>query len=361
MILLIPVLYMPFIVGTGGSLYPKFVGIRTLYVTMTEEMYFWRPALDWFSDNTQPNEAVITWWDYGHWLTAISHRPVLIDNLQADPYEIQDVARFFLLKRDQEDAMNTIRAYNKRYNENGMNLTHAVIDWTMIGKGSALHFIATGVIENKTEGSGMNMVSCQFLEKQSGQQQIRTDKDGKPTLARQLVFGCPWPIAGIVFEVVGDELGGIKVIMPDSSGNPYLIPWETWVKNNPASILGVQPLSDILMLGMQRPDVLGNSNMNWRDNNSVLHSSQTYNLIYVPDEFNDYMMTRLYLGDHVDDVPAPECLNEENKKKVYCVNYVNAGLFTGNVTAFKPRYFHLVGDFSGGYVRIYEINYSAGA
>ncbi|MFH1126300.1 MAG: STT3 domain-containing protein [Candidatus Altiarchaeota archaeon] len=354
LIILVPLLYLPFL---GGSSYSKFVGFRTLYVVMTEEMYFWNPSLEWLSNHTQPTEAVITWWDYGHWITSISHRPVLIDNLQVDGYEIQDVAQFFMLKRDQEDSMNTIRAYNNRYKEMGMNLSHVAIDWTMIGKGSALHFIATGVIENKTEGSGMNFATCIFLETQSSQQKVITDKDGKPVLARQLIFGCQWPIAGISFEIVGEEINSIKAIVADSSGNTYFIPWETWVKDNHDSILGVQPLSDILVLGLQRPDILGDTNAKWRDNNSVLYSAQTYQLIYVPGEFNDYMMTRLYLGDHVDDVPAPECLSEANKKKVVCANYLNSGLFTGNISSFKPKYFKLVGDFSGSYVRVYEIGY----
>ncbi|MDD5111868.1 MAG: STT3 domain-containing protein [Candidatus Altiarchaeota archaeon] len=356
LILLVPLIYLPF---AAGSMYSKFAGVRTLYVTMTQEMYSWRPALDYLTNNTAPTEAVITWWDYGHWITAISHRPVLIDNLQADPYEIQDVARFFMLKRGQEDAMDTIRAYNKRYNEMGMNLSHVAIDWTMIGKGSALHFIATGVIENKTEGSFMNYMTCTFLESQSSRQTITTDKNGKTAFARQLVFGCPWPIAGLIFEVVGEDITGVKAVIVDSAGNMYTVPWETWVKDNPASILGVQPLSDILMLAMQRPDILGNTAVSWKDQDGIIHSSETYQLIYVPGEFNDYMMTRLYLGDHVDDVPSPQCLLEENKDKVGCANYLNSGLFTGNISSFKPKYFNLAGDFSGGYVRVYNINYSA--
>ena len=355
MVVMVPLLYIPLV---GGSMYIKFVGVRTLYVTMTEEMYFWNPALDWLSNNTKPNEAAITWWDYGHWITSLPKRPVLIDNLQADPYEIQDVARFFVLKTDQEDAMNTIRAYNKRYNEVGMNLTHAVIDWTMVGKGSAMHFIATGVIENKTEGSAMNYMVCRFLEDQSTKQKIVKDSEGKPVVARDLIFGCPWPIAGIDFEIVGDEINSIKVIAVDSNRNPYYIPWETWVKDNPDSILGVQPLNEILMLGMERPDILGNPSITWRDGQGVLHYSETYGLIYVPGEFRDYTMTRLYMGDHIDDMPFQECLNEENKNKVYCANYLNQGLFTGNLSEFKPKYFRLAGDFSGGYVRIYEIEYN---
>jgi hypothetical protein len=346
---------MPF---AAGSMYAKFVGIRTLYVTMTDEMYLWRPSLDWLAENTKPSEAAITWWDYGHWITSISHRPVLIDNLQVDPYEIQDVARFFMLKRDPEDAMNTIRAYNKRYEEIGMNLTHAVIDWTMIGKGSALHFIATGVIENGTSGSFMNFAQCSFLEKQSSQQKIVNDKNGKPAVARTLVFSCPWPVAGILFDVIGDEISAVNVAVPDSYGSYYTIPWATWVKDNPASILGIHPLSEVMVLGLQRPDLLGSPYATWRDNSSTLHSSQTYSLVYVPGEFNDYMMTRLYLGDYVDYVPSEGCFSEENKNKVYCASYLNQGLFTGNITQFRPEYFKLAGDFSGGYVRIYDIVYN---
>jgi len=328
LILAVPFMYVP-IFGAELMDYNKFVGTVPMYMGPSGDNYFWYPALEWMRDYTKEGTAFITWWDYGHWITSISHRDVIIDNLQADHYEIQDVARFFLNITDEDKAFETIKAYEKRYKELGKDLKYAVIDWTMIGKGSALHFIATGTIDPFVPGDFSNYIQCGFLQQSSTlTPRVVTDEDGKISRLRRIVFGCGWPnvhnIKGIIFDLKEDQLSGINVI----DGYSNIIPWATWIKNHDASILGVQPLignytqPGILQLAVQRP-------------NEPIYPSYR-SLIYVPNEFQDYMMTKLYLGDFIEEYKALGLYNRDAK---------------------RPKHFRLVQDFSGGFVRVYEILY----
>jgi len=118
----------------------------------------WQDALEYFA--TMPeNTAIMTWWDYGHWITAVSRRHVLIDNLQYDHYEIQDVAKFFMLETDEDKAYEIVKGFRDAYNQEPLsgiydepvNLGYVAIDWTMIGKSGAMHFIATGDLETQED------------------------------------------------------------------------------------------------------------------------------------------------------------------------------------------------------------------
>lgn len=328
MVLFVPMFYLPFL---GDFNYTSFVGMMSMHMGPNADNYYWYPALEWMSNDTKTNEAFVTWWDYGHWITSIAHRPVLIDNLQSDHYEIQDIARFFVNKTTEEEAFEIIEAYDKAYKDwRNVNVAYVVIDWTMIGKGSALHYIANGDIKNnilpEPQWGWRNYGQCSFLRDQSVlQPQLVTDDEGNVKYVRRIVFGCSNYVRGVIFELEDDHISGINVV--DFYGS--VIPWDTWVKASPASLLGVQPLignatdPGILSLAIQRP------------NDNLLPTYRT--LIYVPDEFNDFMMTRLYLGKYLDEYKA-------------------LGLYTREV---KPlKHFKEVQDFVAGYVRVYEIIYN---
>lgn len=321
MILFAPISYIPFL---GYTNYSSFVGIAQMYMGPNADNYYWYPALEWMESNTSNNTAFITWWDYGHWITSIGHRYVLIDNLQADFYEIQDVARFFVNKTSEEEAFKTIDAYAQKEKEQGVDLKYVVIDWTMIGKGSALHFIATGVIENDTEGSFRNYAECMFLPQYSQTKPQVSSIGGGISSKRALVFGCTNYVRGIIFEIIDDKDLKVLVIAPDGTQ----IPWSVWAKSNDASILGVQSLDAVLYSTIHYDEI---------PQNSILNLPTYRSLIYVPAEFNDFMMTRLYLSDYIED-------------------YKRYGLYTRDVS--KLKHFKLVKDFTGGYVRVYEISYN---
>jgi dolichyl-diphosphooligosaccharide--protein glycosyltransferase len=336
----IPFVTVPFY---GVKNFTEFIAYVPMHMGPMEDRYYWEPALAWLRENTRPNEAVLTWWDYGHWITSEARRPVLIDNLQADPWQIQDVARFFVNKTTEEDAVETFNAYRNKYREvknispEGVDLRYVMIDWPMIGKGSALHFIATGNIDTKESGSFENYVICGFYPQASDStQRVMTDEAGNMFLGRRIVFACGGYIPGVEFLVKEDnELVGVNVIL--SYGQK--VPWKTWVEHNDASLLGVEPLYQVLSLAITRPG------------DSILPQYRT--VIYVPGEFSDFMMTRLYLSDHINSVyDESACALPENNKNLGCVSYLNAELYNRE---YKPlKNFRLVKDFSNGFVRLYE-------
>jgi len=333
MLLILPVSYIPFTLGHYGSNIG--IGYMILHSGASRDRYLWEEALVWQRDNTPVNSAVLTWWDYGHWLTSISHRPVLIDNLQADQYEIQDVARFFVNASSEEEAFKTVLAYQEAYEKQGRSLDYVMIDWTMIGKTSALHYISLGDIERNIKPDPRvgfkSYGQCAFDARYSVvEPRISIKPDGTYSYIRELVYNCGGNhVLGLKFTVSGNppnaRVDKAEVLMPD-----YVVPWSQWMEVQDASILGVYRLDDILACGIY-----------WnQDEMRVCRFSQPlHTLIYVPQEFQDYMLTRLYLGDHVESYGRHGLVNRDYE---------------------DLRHFNTLEDFSGGFVRSYGIDYEGG-
>ncbi|MBD3262140.1 MAG: hypothetical protein GF334_10830 [Candidatus Altiarchaeales archaeon] len=335
-LLLLPFSYIPFLGATSYNSRTPFVsavGYSPFYSGPTRDHFFWWPALQWLKSGTKPSSAVLTWWDYGHWITSISHRPVLIDNLQFDEYQIQDVARFFVNKTSEQEAFEIVSAYDTAYEIQGRDLKYVVVDWTMIPKGSALHYISLGDIESNTKPDPMvgfrNYAHCNFNPGMSSlEPRIQAEADGSFKRVRDAVFLCQGYVGGVVFSVSGDPpnlvVEEIQVLMPT-----YTVPWSQWSQSQDASILGVSSLDDVLACSFfknQDPNI-----------NALCSSTPALNtLVYVPGEFQDYMMTKLYLTNHLEGYERHGLVNRE----------------------YKPlKHFRLVEDFSRGYVRAYEIDY----
>ncbi|MFC2154351.1 hypothetical protein ACFLRC_02575 [Candidatus Altiarchaeota archaeon] len=312
LILFVPLAYLPFF---GGWNYNKFVGITPMHMGPGFDRHYWEPALQWIGRETMEDEAVLTWWDYGHWITSVSHRPVLIDNLQADSYQIQDVAQFFVNRTTEEEAFEKVLVYNKAYQDwRNVTLRYVAIDWSMIGKGSALHFIATGVIENHTAGSFKNYAQCQFNPQASAlTPQMVLGEDGNFYGVRKVVFGCSGYVGAVIFEVSSDESGGVglsaikvrEAFRDSASGNYYYGPeisWDAWVKEHDASLLGVQAPQDILTCAL----AYGQPNVP-----QACRMPTFTHLVYVPEEFSDFMMTKLYLGQYLDEYHKLGLYNRE--------------------------------------------------
>jgi asparagine N-glycosylation enzyme membrane subunit Stt3 len=353
MVVFIPIFYIPMF---GPTEYNRFVGFQVMHMGPSSDRYYWEPALAWHRDHTQPGDAVLTWWDYGHWLTSYSHRPVLIDNLQADYYEIQDVARFFVNKTTEEEAFETVKAYNRKYEDRGWGLRYVTIDWTMIPKGSALHYIANGDIDTETPADPAwgwkNYAKCTFMADNSQlEEKVLVDADGSFYKARRIVFGCQGYVAGVIFDLAGDSIKEISVI--DRYGQA--IPWASWSQANDASLLGVQSLTGLY--GTPVPSILYCA-INWRElpDTHACRMPQFHTLVYVPQEFNDFMMTRLYLGEYLEEYRALGLYNREIKplKHFRLVPDRNGdglpdGEFYNPVNAGAQQ--------SYGFVRTYEISY----
>jgi len=341
LILTLP-LILPFI-GQGIDdtiLFSAFGGRSVMHMGASGDRIYWDPALEWIG--TLPEDTVIlTWWDYGHWIAGVSERSSILDNLKANGTMVQDIARFHVLIEDEDEALEIADKYNA---------THVVIDWTMIGKSGAPHFIATSNVtapfdDPNREGEYESYAQCGFSPSSSIlKPQLIPNDEGRLESVRTIVFGCSIGgspedyIGAIIFEVKNGMVSSVRVT-PIMSRDGRLVAdnpvsWNAWRESKGASILGVQSLSN----------VLGNA-LNYQENPQQYISFPTFTtLVYVPEKFNRYMMTALYLGDHMEE-------------------YRQAGLVDPSVQ--KLKHFELVDGFLGdasdksyyGYVRVYDINY----
>ncbi len=341
LILTLPLL-LPFI-GQGIDdtfLFSAFGGRSVMHMGASPDRIYWDPALEWIG--TLPEDTtILTWWDYGHWIAAVSGKTSILDNLKAGNLMVQDIAQFHVLIEDESEALDIAKVYNA---------THVVIDWTMIGKSGAPHFIATSNVTAPLDdpnriGEYESYAQCGFSPQNSIlQPQLIPNDDGRLESVRTIVFGCTIGgapedyIGAIIFEIKGGTVSSVKVTPVVSrdgalvADNP--VSWEAWRESKRGSILGVQSLAN----------VLGNA-LNYRENPGQYINFPTFTtLIYVPEKFNRYMMTALYLGDHME-------------------AYRQAGLVDPSVH--KLEHFELVDGFLGdtgdksfyGYVRAYKINY----
>ena len=337
LLLFVPVLYIPFfgVTPIGDINYGDYIFTTPMHRGPMAERYYWDSAFQWLKTQSF-NGSILTWWDYGHWLTAETGHISILDNLKIRDYMVQEIAKFHVMITNESEALAIARKYDADY---------VIIDYTMIGKAAAPYFISRGDFSNKSEEYIQWLQSptnpnrkgygqCGFISPGRalfGQSEYQTivkpqliSEGGKVSYMVRVVFGCNAYIAGIMFEIRDDRITDISVVDPHGTK----IPWSTWVKDHDASILGIQPLignetnPGMLMLAVSRPD------------DNLLPTYRT--LVYVPDEFHDFMETRIYLSDYIDEYKA-------------------LGLYTHEVN--KLKHFKLVGDFTGGYVRVYEIIY----
>ena len=130
-LLFLPVSY--YFTSGGIPFFGPFGGAYPMYMGPVGGRAQWQPALEWLAK--QPNNIIVlTWWDYGHWITAMSDRISILDNVKAERFMVQDVARFHVVTENESDALAIAKKYGTSY---------VVIDYAMIGKSGAPHFIAT--------------------------------------------------------------------------------------------------------------------------------------------------------------------------------------------------------------------------
>ncbi len=56
----------------------------------------WPEALAWMRENTPPGSVVMSWWDYGYWITTLGDRPTIIDNATINSTQVAMVGRAFI-------------------------------------------------------------------------------------------------------------------------------------------------------------------------------------------------------------------------------------------------------------------------
>jgi dolichyl-diphosphooligosaccharide--protein glycosyltransferase len=73
----------------------------------------WLETLEWIKINTPEDSIVISWWDYGYWITTLAERITVIDNATLGTWQIAKVAEIFMSTPD--EAWNLLTAWDADY------------------------------------------------------------------------------------------------------------------------------------------------------------------------------------------------------------------------------------------------------
>ncbi|MBN2517861.1 MAG: FKBP-type peptidyl-prolyl cis-trans isomerase [Candidatus Altiarchaeota archaeon] len=158
----------------GSSVYPDWVeGIEWLGENVPKGP----------SDDPLKGDYVLTWWDYGHAITALARTPVIADPLQAGENYIMRIAHFFYNTSSEEEAMEWLmdQPWNRDAEGNGKKVRYIILDKTLIDKASALAFLGTNYYEypnGEKPVNGTCSVGVPCVNKEIGVEAI-LDKDGK--------------------------------------------------------------------------------------------------------------------------------------------------------------------------------------
>ncbi|MEM2487243.1 MAG: STT3 domain-containing protein [Thermoproteota archaeon] len=73
----------------------------------------WIETVTWIRYNTPPGSVVLSWWDYGYWITTLGERPTLIDNATINSTQVATVGRIFM--SNDTIAIPLLKKYNISY------------------------------------------------------------------------------------------------------------------------------------------------------------------------------------------------------------------------------------------------------
>ncbi|MBO3803719.1 MAG: glycosyltransferase family 39 protein [Candidatus Brockarchaeota archaeon] len=73
----------------------------------------WLDAVSWIRGNTPPGSVILSWWDYGYWITTMGERPTLADNATINSTQIAAIGRIFM--SNDTAALPLLKKYNVSY------------------------------------------------------------------------------------------------------------------------------------------------------------------------------------------------------------------------------------------------------
>jgi len=112
-----------------------------------------------FAGNNYINgDYVFTWWDYGHFITALSRSTTVTDPTQADEGYIMRTARFFYNTTSEDEAIAWLM--QQPWNIN-LKTKYIILDNTLVSKASALAFLGTNYYEYPNGETAVNGVCSQ--------------------------------------------------------------------------------------------------------------------------------------------------------------------------------------------------------
>jgi hypothetical protein len=255
--------------------------------------YTWQPALEWIKEETLSTAGVQTWWDYYILCSVKSGHKCFPDSRNIE--QIDDAAAFYMSDQNEDEALELLHKNGVKY---------IIVDWDLMGKSGALRYIASS---NAGNGNYNAYASCYFSPDQSSLKPApriganNTESD----MVSMLAYSCNNGMY-LIFEIVNGQYSSDNVFLAWASNPSNRIPWKKWQKEKGTSILGPQPLKDILDNCLNYPKKYVNL--------------PTFNsFVYLPgrnetiDGKNtaEFMLSRLYFGEHIQEYKQAGLANSD--------------------------------------------------
>lgn len=107
------------LVFAGVSIYFAFdhagvaVTIAGASLPVKQQIPDWLDAVSWIRENTPPGSVILSWWDYGYWITTMGERPTLADNATINSTQIAVIGRVFM--SNDTVALPLLKKYDVSY------------------------------------------------------------------------------------------------------------------------------------------------------------------------------------------------------------------------------------------------------
>ena len=89
---------------------PTTIASASLPVRSSSTVPDWIATLGWMRDNLPKGSVVVSWWDYGYWITTLGNQTTIVDNATWNTTQIQNVGRMFM--SPEEEAIKILKMYN---------------------------------------------------------------------------------------------------------------------------------------------------------------------------------------------------------------------------------------------------------
>ncbi len=87
--------------------------------SLSQPVTAWLDSVNWLKANVPSNNVVVSWWDYGFWLTYLGNVTTLNDNTTENTTQIENVG--FIYMAPENDSMKMLSTYNNYNNPARVN------------------------------------------------------------------------------------------------------------------------------------------------------------------------------------------------------------------------------------------------
>jgi dolichyl-diphosphooligosaccharide--protein glycosyltransferase len=155
----------------------------------------WFDSLAWIEENSEPDDVIMSWWDYGYWIQTYADRPTIADGATTNWTQIAKLAKAFVTT--EAAGIEFCREYDVRY------IMVDVSDDFIGGKWTAMAHIA-----KQNAGDYMGIQEGQTVIHDKGQQALLFK------LASSVAMSEPFPLDEhfVYREQFRGERGGVVVV-----------------------------------------------------------------------------------------------------------------------------------------------------